>query len=344
MKILLKIIAICITTITILACNSNFTATKQSIYRLNKQHKPVKVIFDTDMGPDYDDIGAIAVLHALADSNELEILATVSSNAHPDISPTIEVLYRYFGRPNIPIGDASSSALNFTASNNWNNKLIEQFYQASKGKKYESAVTVYRKILANQPDNSVTILTVGFMSNISDLLKSSPDSISKMNGLELVNHKVKNWVAMTGIFPDGREFNVYEDSTASVYAFNNFPKPILLSGFEIGDKIKTGAKVAAINDSLSPISVGYRYNFATYAKEGEKQRSSWDQTAVLVAARDPEKYFYLSGPGKFIVQSNGLNYWLPSEGGKHRFLIHKYPSAEIAKVIDDLMLHKPINR
>jgi len=296
------------------------------------------------MGPDYDDIGAIAVLHALADSNELEILATVSSNGHPDISPTIEVLNRYFGRPNIPIGDASSSALNFTASNNWNNKLIAQFHPASKGKKYEPAVTVYRKILASQPDNSVTILTVGFMTNISDLLKSNPDTISNMNGLELVNKKVKNWVAMAGTFPDGREFNVFEDSTASVYAFNNFPKPILLSGFEIGDKIKTGAKVAALNDTLSPISVGYKYNFDTYSKEGEKERSSWDQTAVLVAARDPERYFYISGPGKFIVQSNGLNYWLPSEEGNHRFLIHKYPSREIAKVIDDLMLHQPINK
>src|SRR5690606_5203914 len=26
---------------------------------------PVAVIFDTDMGPDYDDVGALAVLHAL---------------------------------------------------------------------------------------------------------------------------------------------------------------------------------------------------------------------------------------------------------------------------------------
>ena len=41
---------------------------------------PVSVIFDTDMGPDYDDVGALALLHALADSGEVRILATVSSN------------------------------------------------------------------------------------------------------------------------------------------------------------------------------------------------------------------------------------------------------------------------
>jgi hypothetical protein len=28
------------------------------------------VIFDTDMGPDYDDVGAIALLHAFADSGK----------------------------------------------------------------------------------------------------------------------------------------------------------------------------------------------------------------------------------------------------------------------------------
>ena len=41
---------------------------------------PVSLIFDTDMAPDYDDVGALAVLHALADSGEARILATVSSN------------------------------------------------------------------------------------------------------------------------------------------------------------------------------------------------------------------------------------------------------------------------
>jgi pyrimidine-specific ribonucleoside hydrolase len=30
--------------------------------------KPVPVIFDSDMGPDYDDVGAITLLHAFADS------------------------------------------------------------------------------------------------------------------------------------------------------------------------------------------------------------------------------------------------------------------------------------
>ena len=41
---------------------------------------PVKIIFDTDMGPDFDDVGAITVLHALADNGECEILACMASD------------------------------------------------------------------------------------------------------------------------------------------------------------------------------------------------------------------------------------------------------------------------
>src|SRR5690606_29052446 len=36
--------------------------------------QPVRVIFDTDLGPDADDAGALALLHALADRGEAEIL------------------------------------------------------------------------------------------------------------------------------------------------------------------------------------------------------------------------------------------------------------------------------
>ena len=36
--------------------------------------EPVRVILDTDLSSDVDDVGAVAVLHALADAGEAEIL------------------------------------------------------------------------------------------------------------------------------------------------------------------------------------------------------------------------------------------------------------------------------
>src|SRR5699024_9393552 len=91
-----------------------------------------QIIFDTDMGPDYDDVGALAVLHALAAAEECEILATVSSNGHPTAAPTIEVINRYFGKPDMPIGVPGAHAPDFTADNGWNDSLITRFLPAPK--------------------------------------------------------------------------------------------------------------------------------------------------------------------------------------------------------------------
>src|SRR5688572_29379947 len=67
------------------------------------QDKPVNVIFDTDMGPDYDDVGAITLLHAFADQGEANILATMASTKYEGVAAVLNVLNTYFKRPDLPI-------------------------------------------------------------------------------------------------------------------------------------------------------------------------------------------------------------------------------------------------
>jgi hypothetical protein len=69
-----------------------------------KPNSTAKIIFDTDLGPDYDDVGALAFLHAMADSGKAVILATVASNKHELVAPSIEIVNTYFGRSDLPIG------------------------------------------------------------------------------------------------------------------------------------------------------------------------------------------------------------------------------------------------
>ena len=303
---------------------------------------PVKIIFDTDMGPDYDDVGAIAILHALASKGECEILACCASDGHPAIAPTIEAFNIYFGKADIPIGIPGKDAPGFTAKNNWNDSIVTRFLPVHKRhKNYPPAVEVYRKVLAAQKDQSLTIITVGFVSNLHDLLKSGPDKISPLPGVELVKKKVKIWVAMAGVFPEGSEFNVNKDSKASYYTFSNWPTPILFSGWEIGSRLFTGKKVAQSGSADNPVSWAYKYNLATYEKTRAEKRQSWDQTAVLCAVRKPEKYFYVNGPGKFIIYENGRNSWDPETNANHYFISHKYPFNHMEGIIDDLMLYEP---
>jgi purine nucleosidase len=79
------------------------------------------------MGPDYDDVGAIAILHNLAAKGECEILATVASDGQTSIAPTIELFNRYFKKPDIPIGIAAADAPTIEAGNHWNDSLINRF-------------------------------------------------------------------------------------------------------------------------------------------------------------------------------------------------------------------------
>src|SRR5678816_3518400 len=70
----------------------------------SRSAEPVRIFFDTDMDTDCDDAGAMAVLHALADRGECQILATVVSVRHPGAAPTVAAINAYYGRADLPIG------------------------------------------------------------------------------------------------------------------------------------------------------------------------------------------------------------------------------------------------
>ena len=304
--------------------------------------QPVKVIFDSDMGPDFDDVGAITVLHALAAKGECEILATVASDDYPYIAPTLEVFNRYFGKPEIPVGAPGSGAPTLSCPNHWNDSLVVKYLPRMKtNADYPSATEVYRRVLSKQPDKSVVIVTVGFLSNLADLLKSGPDKNSSLSGKDLVAQKVKKWVAMAGAFPEGSEFNVNQHPGASEYVVKNWPSPVLFSGFEIGVKIMTGSKVAVSGSKNSPVHWAYKYCLETYDKKPIMTRNSWDHTAVLCAVRNPEDYFYVIKDGTFVCNPDGSNSWNPDKNSNHSFLVHKYPYQKIAAILDDLMLYEP---
>lgn len=304
--------------------------------------EPVKIIFDTDMGPDYDDVGAITILHALAAKGECEILATMASDCYPYIAPTIEVFNRYFQKPDIPVGVPDGDAPSFSCPNHWNDSLVVKYLPKLKtNADYPLATEVYRKVLAAQKDRSVVIVTVGFLSNLSALLQTGPDQYSKLSGKELVAKKVKKLVAMAGMFPEGSEFNVNQHARASEYTLTHWPGPILFSGFEIGWKIMTGNKVATQGTKGSPVQWAYHYCLSNYEKKQAVNRNSWDHTAVLCAVRNPENYFYVIGNGTFVCNPDGSNYWNAGRNSNHSFLVHKFPFQKIADILDDLMLYEP---
>ena len=327
---------IAVMSVVIWGCSGN--STKESA-----DNQAVRLIFDTDFGPDYDDVGALALIHALADSGETEILATISSNKNELVAPCLEVFNRYFNRPDIPIGAVKGeNAADFTTWHNikWTEEIPKRYeHTIEKTSDVSDAVKVYRKVLSEQPDKSVVICTVGFLTNMKNLLCSTPDEYSDLSGKELVEKKVKHLVSMAGSFPEGREYNVFCDLPASIAVATQWPTDIYFSGYEIGCKILTGKRLVNMEAEGNPVKLVYELCLAEGDFDG---RMSWDQTAALVAIKGYEPYYSIER-GMVEVREDSMSVWRPDETGNHFRLIEKMPFEEVAVIIEDYMMHQPCN-
>lgn len=305
--------------------------------------KPIPVIFDSDMGPDYDDVGAITLLHAFADSGYVKILATVASTKYEGVAAVFDVLNTYFKRPDITIGVPKGRALELKDSQHWTDTLLLKYpHSIKKNDEALDAIEAYRRLLASQPDRSVTIITVGFLTNLADLLRSPPDTYSKLNGKDLVVQKVRQLVCMAGGFPSGNEFNVRMDAVAAKSVFDNWPTPILLSGVEIGFTILTGLPL--INDRTikqSPVQDVYRICIPL-SRQDTAGRMSWDQTAVLIAVKGYRPWWNIE-TGKMIVSDSGSNTW-SKESSLHSYLTPAQSPLIVQDLINRLMMHQPMRK
>jgi inosine-uridine nucleoside N-ribohydrolase len=306
-----------------------------------KADTPVKIIFDTDLGPDYDDVGALAFLHAMADSGKAEIMATVASNKHDLVAPSIDVINTYFGRPALLIGAPKTTGVNMGSSQHWADSIVVRYpHKINSTSEVADAVDIYRKTLASQPDKSVTIITVGFLTNLSNLLNSPPDNISPLTGKELVNRKVKQLVSMAGKFPEGKEFNIYMDSTASKNVYENWPGEIIFTGFEIGWEIRTGLRLMKSPVLNSPVKDVFRISIPL-SEEDKYGRMSWDETAVLIGVYGTEGFFD-TVRGRIIINPDGSNKWENDQKGKHFYVKQKMPVPQMSSFIEDRMMHVPV--
>lgn len=301
---------------------------------------PVRLIFDTDLESDVDDVGAVAVLHALADLGEVTILGMGLSVKHAWSAPCLDALNTYFGRPDIPIGVPKGKAPDLGSK--YARGVAEEFpHDLRSAEDAPDVVALYRKLLAAQPDGRVVFVSVGFLTNVARLLESPADDVSPLTGVELVRKKVRAWVCMGCGFPDGREWNVFQDAPSSRKALELWPRPIVFSGFEVGERIMTGP---GLKDSPKSSPVRRAYELFNDLNE----RQSWDQTAVLYAVRGLdgglEDLWDVKKGGSVEVLEDGTNRWHDAPDRGHSYLVRKMAPEQVAKIIEKLMVHPGRNR
>lgn len=312
--------------------------------------KPVPIIYDSDMGPMIDDVAAIAVLYALQAKGEARILATLGNNVYPGVGRVFDVFNTYFGYPNMRIGLPKAGAivgikdeLELNILGGWTDKLLEKFpSDIVSNDLIPDAVKIYRRVLSEQPDQSVTIVSVGFLTNLSNLLSSEPDEYSDLNGKDLVKRKVVKVMAMAGTFtgphagPWGpyKEYNLYMDAKSSKHVFEQWPTPIYFIGFQLGLKVKVGYPIIA-NERIRNNPVKYVFNMKI-----EKNRSGFDPIAALVGVRGIEPYFD-KVEGHITVGWDGSNGWNPSGKGQYYLKANAAGPDEAERVINELMQFVP---
>jgi hypothetical protein len=287
---------------------------------ISGSEQPKKVIFETDMCLDVDDVGALATLHAMADGGEAEILAVCFNEVHKSGAAAIDAINTWYNRGTIPVGIHKGEIEDPDSSKYLD--YVAEFPHDLTNETAPSALDVYLKVLGEQPDDSVTIISVGFLNNIYDVLKADPD---------LVARKVTELVVMGGLTNDGFNLSRHNLVDEAQYVIRNWPTPLVIS--DHGGAVRTGARL-----STAPAENPVREAYYRWFDKKYQGRSSWDQLAVLYGVRGVGGYFekVTSGTGKL---RNGYEWEM--KPGFRSHLNAKLSNDEYVEIIEPMMIKPP---
>ena len=313
---------------------------------INSSFSQVKIILDTDFSGDADDLGALAMIHNFIDSKECELLGIMSWSNEEYAVAGIDAVNRFYKHPNIPIGNRKVPS----HRQEWcyGKAIADQFPHALNNDKAMDATLLYRELLANSKDKSVTIVTIGPLKNIENLIHSLADTISNKSGKELITSKVKAFVIMGGQFPKGEKEWNFDGGMKGVTKFviNNINEvPITFVGSEVGANVKTGEIFNSI-EPKTPLYVGFMHfsKNAPWIKEKFRNRildnSTYDQLAVLYAVKNGVGKYWNKIEGGYCKPDDvGGNKWIQKKGHQQSYLKLLIGNEELATLVESLMLN-----
>lgn len=278
------------------------------------------------MGNDVDDAIALAMIHALESRGEVKLLAVTVTKDNRWAAPYVDLVNTFYGRGDVPVGvvrngktPEDSKMIRIPAERRRPDGSFVYPHKILDGRDAPEATGLLRRILASEADGAVTIVQVGFSTNLARLLESAADGVSSLDGRALVERKARLLSMMGGAFPDGKpEYNIKMDIPSARKLLAEWPTPIVASGFEVGLKILYPA--ASIEKDFRyaadhPIAEAYRlYRKMPY------DRPTWDPTATLYAIRPQGGYFSLSPRGNIQIDSQGKTKLTAAPGGEHQYL------------------------
>jgi len=317
---------------------------------------PPKVIFETDMESDVDDAGALAMLHAMADNGECEILAVMHNTSDPYGPGVIDAINTWYGRPDIPIGkypldDAHS--FTFGGQPEYARDIaLDSAYPKDVVSRDDApnAVELYKDILARQEDSSVIVISVGWLMNLRRLHEDPA-------GARLIQRKIRELFVMGGRWNPsgephmnlaGRHNEVPVAARAGAYVVHHWPTRATYLGIEA----TAGAAGAALEHQPreNPVRRAYEVAIRNSRFNLRWKHHTADQSTVLFALRGAGDVWSIIDQGTPTMDWNGsawITTWESNPDSHHRALKRTGSAAALQKAcdtIESLMIQAPRKR
>jgi hypothetical protein len=171
--------------------------------------EPQRLIVDTDMGFDVDDVGAVCLANSLMMNGLVDVIAMVHDTGCKLGIGGVSAMNHFYGHDNITLGawkgkygsNCDKHYEGTSGQNQYLSTIINNAKDAGPVKNYDQVMLgtdAYRKALAGSPNSSVNIASIGMPTNLRDLLNTTADKYSSMSGYDLVQAKVNKIVFMDG--------------------------------------------------------------------------------------------------------------------------------------------------
>lgn len=285
------------------------------------------VILDADIGSSTDDLFALEMLYRYEKQGKCRLLGVMVNREGEENARFADVMNTYFGHADVPIGLVRNGVKNppvwidyahvaTTKDSNGQPMFacsIDDYSQVPDGWQ------LYRRLLAAQPDHSVSIVSTGFVTCLAQLLQSAPDRYSSLNGVELVRRKVKCIYVMGGVFGEAEEpdFNFAHSIDFSKAFFRLWPQDVdmVFSPMEVGQDVEYTPEQVISDVSWTDVHPIKQVYLQCNCNTGQRM---WDVMSAIHAV-EGDSQFSLSERGTVQLTDNAETIFTPSATGNCRY-------------------------
>lgn len=299
-----------------------------------------RIIIDTDFSLYWDDATAIGMANVLQNQGKVKILGIVSDVKNPVAVAAIDAIDTAYGHKTIPVGAVSGSAAD-TARHGYTDELASRLpHKIKSSADAPNAVALYRRLLAKQPNHSVTVVSIGGYTNLAGLLTSKPGQGSKLGGRALVTAKVKNLVIEDGLFPGGGNNPAFTNqkidlaAATQVLSGAGWPTPMEWVDGLTGISTQVGGALCTTVPAKNPMRIVYEKVFGC----GPPKDGDWDGPTMVYAISGPSGLFSELGQGgAAVIDPNGGLAWQIPSTRPHDVYVHVADQAALNQRIDELL-------